>query len=237
MDKNCFLNIQSYGCVKQLHSVSNIKIPDRVMNILKPICHNDEAVLKYGIFLTVELCKILLNSALCCGLHFFTLNREFATIEVLKRIGLWQEVKLNQRLLPWQSSSNVEQRCGEEVRPIFWACRPGSYLHRTSKWEEFPNGRWGDSSMAEFGSFRDYHLLYLKLDNVLPELKKMWGEKLTCAEDVYNVFVAFLSGTKNKTGHMVSLLNIKFLLFFVFLQNTDFNFNLYIYIYIYVYNL
>ena len=29
----------------------------------------------------------------------------------------------------------------EEVRPIYWANRPRSYLSRTLHWDEFPNGQ------------------------------------------------------------------------------------------------
>ena len=170
------------------------------MNILTPIQNNDAAVMKYGIYLTVQLCQILLKSVFCVGLHFFTLNRETATTEVLKQIGLWQETSI--RRLPW-GTLDSDIRHGEEIRPIFWACRPESYVYRTAEWEEFPNGRWGDSSMASFGSFRDYRLFFAENDDVLSEYKKMWGDNLTCIQDVNDVFVAFLTGTKNKYGYKV----------------------------------
>ena len=47
------------------------------------------------------------------GVHFYTLNREVATIEVLKRLGLWQEEVI--RPLPWKQTAN-SARCKEEVR-------------------------------------------------------------------------------------------------------------------------
>lgn len=45
------------------------------------------------------------------------------------------------------------KRKNEEVRPIFWKRRPYSYVARTSQWavDEFPNGRFGDSSSPAFG--------------------------------------------------------------------------------------
>jgi len=195
------LPIQNYKSLQQLTQLSNIRLPEKILNILKPIKDNDEAVLKYGIYLTVELCKILLQNILCCGLHFFTLNQEKATTQVLKEIGLWNE--LPRRALPWHSSEkNIRE--GEEVRPIFWSCRPSSYQHRTSEWESFPNGRWGDSSQSGFGSFRDYHLFYVKHEPYRQELKKMWLEEITCLEDIYDVFVSFLSGKANRQGFKVT---------------------------------
>lgn len=55
----------------------------------------------------------------------------------------------------------------EEVRPIFWSNRPQSYIHRTSSWDEFPNGRWGDSRSPAFGDLTDYHLMSLHATKVL----------------------------------------------------------------------
>jgi len=182
------------------------------MNVLKPIKNNDASVLKYGTFLTVELCKILLQNALCAGLHFYTLNRETATTEVLKRVGLWREANLERRLLPWKSS----HREGENVRPIFWSCRPKSYERRTSCWEKFPNGRWGDSSTAEFGSFKDYHLFFMKSKQVMSEQRKMWGEELVSRQDVFDVFVSFISGEQNNNGAKVNL-SVQFLFLGFFL--------------------
>ena len=51
------------------------------------------------------------------------------------------------RRLPWRPST-MANREKEDVRPIFWANRPKSYVARTEGWDEFPNGRWGDSSSA-----------------------------------------------------------------------------------------
>lgn len=173
------------------------------MNVLKPIKKNDASVLKYGIYLTVELCKILLKEAICAGLHFYTLNREFATVEVLKSVGLWREATVERRFLPWKSDAN---RVGESVRPIFWSCRPDSYIHRTSAWENFPNGRWGDSATAEFGSFKDYNLFFARSKQRQSEQRKMWGSCITCLQDIFDVFVAFIAVKENKEGVKVCMI-------------------------------
>lgn len=48
---------------------------------------------------------------------------------------------LPRRPLPWAVSAHPKRR-EEDVRPIFWASRPKSYIYRTQGWDEFPNGRW-----------------------------------------------------------------------------------------------
>ena len=62
------------------------------------------------------------------GLHIYTLNREVATIEILKQLGLWSEDPVR-RPLPWKMTAN-HMRTKEDVRPIFWGARPKSYIHR-----------------------------------------------------------------------------------------------------------
>ena len=176
------------------------------MNVLNPIKENDEAVLKYGTYLTVQLCTALLETALVCGLHFYTLNRETATKDILKRTGLWREERVPRRVLPWQPCEGNQVRAmAETVRPIFWALRPESYVYRTAQWEEFPNGRWGDSSCSSFGRFRDYHLFFAKNRDRLPQLKQMWGDELGSEQDVIDVFASFISGLPNKQGFKVGI--------------------------------
>ena len=45
------------------------------------------------------------------------------------------------RSLPWRQPTN-ERRKAEQVRPIFWANRPKSYINRTSDWDKYPQGRY-----------------------------------------------------------------------------------------------
>ncbi|KAI6653208.1 hypothetical protein LOD99_3733 [Oopsacas minuta] len=148
------------------------------------------------------MCTELLRSGKVPGLHFYTLNREIATKDILERIGLWCTDPCMRRLFPWRQSAN-QRRITEDVRPIFWSSRPKSYIHRTNLWEEFPNGRWGKSSNPEFGALKDHHLFYLKPKFSREELKRMWGEELNCIDDVNHMFYCFISGERNKQGAKV----------------------------------
>ena len=90
------------------------------------------------------------------------------------------------------------------MRPIFWRCRPNSYVYRTSDWDEFPNGRWGNSSSPSFNDLKTYHLFYLKSRSPKDELLEMWGSELKDETDVWDVFYSYLTGTPNKDGVKVS---------------------------------
>ena len=120
-------------------------------------------------------------------------------IEILTQLGLWCEDPLSLKTLPWKAPVN-HRRFSEDVRPIFWSMRPKSYIHRTLEWDDFPNGRWGNSSSPAFGELKDYYLFYLRSRFRPERLRAMWGEELTCLEDVFHVFECHITGQKNKNG-------------------------------------
>ncbi|XP_050009151.1 methylenetetrahydrofolate reductase (NADPH) isoform X2 [Alexandromys fortis] len=195
--------IQGYTSLRQLVKLSKLEVPQKIKDVIEPIKDNDAAIRNYGIELAVNLCRELLDSGLVPGLHFYTLNREVATTEVLKQLGMWTEDP--RRPLPWAVSANPKRR-EEYVRPIFWASRPKSYIYRTQDWDEFPNGRWGNSSSPAFGELKDYYLFYLKSKSPREELLKMWGEELTSEKSVFDVFEHYLSGEPNQHGYIVTCL-------------------------------
>ncbi|XP_060040240.1 methylenetetrahydrofolate reductase (NADPH) isoform X3 [Erinaceus europaeus] len=195
--------IQGYHSLRQLVKLSKLEVPQKIKDVIEPIKDNDAAIRNYGVELAVSLCRELLASGLVPGLHFYTLNREVATTEVLKRLGMWNEDP--RRPLPWAVSAHPKRR-EEDVRPIFWASRPKSYIYRTQEWDDFPNGRWGNSSSPAFGELRDYYLFYLKSKSPREELLKMWGEELASETSVFEVFAHYLSGEPNQQGHRVTCL-------------------------------
>ena len=82
-------------------------------------------------------------------------------------------------------------RKGEEVRPIFWANKPSSYLKQTNTWDEYPNGRWGLSRSPAFDNgdgFVSYSKKFTQTN--LEDKQKFWGATCTTLEDVSKVFVS-----------------------------------------------
>lgn len=82
---------QGYTSLRQLVKLSKLEVPQKIKDVIEPIKDNDAAIRNYGIELAVSLCRELLDSGLVPGLHFYTLNREVATMEVLKQLGMWTE--------------------------------------------------------------------------------------------------------------------------------------------------
>jgi len=191
------LPIQAYHSLRHITKLSQLELPQKLVDIIEPIKNNDEAIRNYGIFQATEMCKDLLKSGLVNGIHFYTLNKEKATISVLQNLGLWKEEP--SRSLPWNVPV-CHKRVTEGVRPIFWSTRPKSYVYRTQTWDEFPNGRWGKSSSASFKDLNDYYLFFLKSSTPQNELRAQWGEELSCEQDVWNVFYWYITGQENENG-------------------------------------
>ncbi|XP_017483415.1 PREDICTED: methylenetetrahydrofolate reductase-like [Rhagoletis zephyria] len=198
--------IQNYDSLEKIARVSGLVIPERILADIAPLKNNDEAVRAYGVEWTVELCRQLLAvPGLTPGIHFYTLNREQATVSIVKALGLGavgcSSRRKVQKPLPWLPPAN-HRRCKETVRPIFWSSRPKSYVCRTKTWDEFPNGRWGHVDSPAFGNLNDYYL-FLEPKKGREALLAMWGYELTAEADVWEVFHCYISGTANRYGHPV----------------------------------
>lgn len=91
--------------------------------------------------------------------------------------------------LPWRQSLGLKRR-EENVRPIFWRNRNRSYIERTQDWDEFPNGRWGDSRSPAFGELDAYGI---GLKGTNESNIKLWGQPKTFA-DISQLFVRYMKG-------------------------------------------
>ena len=81
----------------------------------------------------------------------------------------------------------------EDVRPINWANRPKSYIARTTGWDEFPNGRWGDSRSPAFGELSNSHFFGPSVCSKEDRLT-MWGEAPLSADELGEVFAKYIEG-------------------------------------------
>ncbi|KAF1780120.1 FAD-linked oxidoreductase-like [Phytophthora cactorum] len=100
--------------------------------------------------------------------------------------------RVPRRELPWQTST-LSKRASESVRPIYWSNRPKSYVHRTAMWDEYPNGRWGNSESPAFGELTESH--FAPSNTSTPrERRAMWGEAPASKEDVRRTFVQYVRG-------------------------------------------
>ena len=146
--------ISTYAAFIRRAKWSQISIPQHFLDVLEPVKDDDYLVREKGTQLVSDMCRKLLDSKYVNHLHFYTMNLERATVMILEDLNLIEIAKSHEviggSILPWRKSLHP-QRTNETVRPIFWQNRKHSYVLRTSCWDEFPNGRWGDSRSPAFG--------------------------------------------------------------------------------------
>eukprot|EP00898_Chlorokybus_atmophyticus_P001234 jgi/Chlat1/2110/Chrsp17S02699 len=181
--------INNYNGFKRMTGFCKTKVPKEVHDALEPIKDNEEAVKAYGIHLGREMCKKLVDAGVK-GFHLYTLNLEKSVLSILQQLGFVSSTRLP-RALPWRPPTNA-RRHGEDVRPIFWANRPKSYISRTVDWDDFPHGRWGDSRSPAFGTLADYQ--FMKPKSKSKKIREQWGVDVTSEEDIFEVFERYCAG-------------------------------------------
>lgn len=91
------LPIQTYDSLRNIQDLSKVKPPDHIRQKIESIKNDskylkerekDDAIRRFGVEHATEMCREILSSGVSCGLHFYTLNRELATLEILKNLGL-----------------------------------------------------------------------------------------------------------------------------------------------------
>ena len=135
-------------------------------------------------------------------MHFYTMNLEASVVKIIRGLGILNKKKP----MPFYKGHSADRK-EENVRPIFWANKPTSYFYRTLKWDEFPNGRWGDSRSPAFGGgFEDNNdglggfVSYskkIKYSNI-PEKQKQWGKTCTSYNQIAEVFSNYIQGKIKK---------------------------------------
>ena len=163
------LPIFNYNSFKRMVGFCKTYVPQNILDDLEEIKNDDEKVTEYGIKLTIKMCKKLMENGIK-GLHFYTLNRDSCFKRILSELGLLDNLVLKKNL-PWRSRLNKN----ENIRPIFWSNMLDKYIKKTEKWDNFPNGRWGNSNNANFGDIGDYCSFKINLGT--KKLKKKCGEK------------------------------------------------------------
>lgn len=184
------LPIQSYGSFTRAVSMSKTFVPKNVLDALEPIKEDDQAVKDYGIRLAIEMIRRMQAEGIN-NFHLYTFNLERSSRLVLEGLGFIAPVE-TVKPLPW-SPSLSKKREKENVRPIFWKNRKKSYVARTETWDDFPNGRWGDSRSPAYGELDGYgvSIKYSPQDAL-----KMWDYPQTI-EDVSNIFAKYCRGEIN----------------------------------------
>jgi len=181
--------IQTWNGFHKATTLAKIKIPQLFLDALEPHKNDDEKVREIGTKLVADMCRRILKEPIGIkGLHFYTMNLEKATRMLLEELSLVPRVQ-TVKPLPWRQSLTPNRRT-ETIRPIFWANRTKSYLSRTENWDEYPNGRFGDSRSPAYGELDGYGI-WIKQSK--EEAIQLWDHP-TSAADIGQLFAKFCLG-------------------------------------------
>lgn len=170
--------IQTWNGFQKATALAKTHIPQSFLDVLEPHKNNDEKVRELGTKLVAEMCREILGANIGIkGLHFYTMNLEKGTRLLLEELNLVPRIEVI-KPLPWRQSLTPNRRT-ETIRPIFWANRTKSYLSRTENWDEYPNGRFGDSRSPAYGELDGYGIW---IKQTKEEAHKLWGHPTSISE-------------------------------------------------------
>ena len=184
--------IQTHASFVRRANWTQCRVPKEWHEALEPVKNDDVAVREVGKDLIAEFCRKVLDSGITMHLHFYTMNLAASTRMVLEELAVTPSSGSPDpdiKPLPWRQSLGLNRR-DENVRPIFWRNRNRSYVARTEDWDEFPNGRWGDSRSPAFGDLDSYGI---GLKGTNEHNRKLWGEPKS-VKDIADLFVRYMSG-------------------------------------------
>ncbi|KAH8103992.1 methylenetetrahydrofolate reduct [Cristinia sonorae] len=181
--------IQTFNGFIKSTKLAQTTIPKALLDELEPYKNNDEKVREIGTKLVADMCRRILREDIGIrGLHFYTMNLEKGTRMLLEELNLVPRVEVI-KPLPWRQSLTPNRRT-ETIRPIFWANRTKSYLSRTENWDEYPNGRFGDSRSPAYGELDGYGIW---IKQTKEEAHQLWGYPTSLA-DLSALFSRFCLG-------------------------------------------
>lgn len=182
--------ISTYSAFQRRAEWVKCNVPEEWKKALEPVKNDDSEVREVGKDLVTQMCRKMLDSKKINHLHFYTMNLAQSSRMVLDELGMTPDLETPaEKPLPWRQSLGLNRR-DENVRPIFWRNRQGSYVARTQDWDEFPNGRWGDSRSPAFGELDAYGI---GLKGTNEQNMKLWGEPKS-VKDISNLFVKYMKG-------------------------------------------
>ncbi|KAI0364728.1 methylenetetrahydrofolate reduct [Pilatotrama ljubarskyi] len=181
--------VQTWNGFQKATTLAKITVPQPFLDALEPYKNNDEKVREVGTKLVADLCRRILAADIGIkGLHFYTMNLEKGCRLLLEELNLVPRIEVI-KPLPWRQSLTPNRRT-ENIRPIFWANRTRSYLSRTENWDEYPNGRFGDSRSPAYGELDGYGVW---IKQTKEDALKLWDTP-TSVEEIRKLFARFCLG-------------------------------------------
>ena len=204
--------IQNYSSFRRMTNLCKVQVPQLILDALEPIKSDDAAVKEYGVSLSIHMVGRIFLETDVRGFHLCSLNLEKSIERILEGLGWKTDVGAQQesdaRLrgipahLHLENTKNqmLSDRTGTNTPKDFkvttqealartLARTSSSYqVPETSTWDEFPNGRYGDSRSPAFGEMDGYGV---SLKVPPQDALRIWGHPVSLT-DISRIFGFYL---------------------------------------------
>ncbi|SOV09556.1 related to MET12 - methylenetetrahydrofolate reductase [Ustilago sp. UG-2017a] len=204
--------IQNHQGFRRMANLCKVQIPQPILDALEQIKSDDAAVKEYGVSLSIHMIgRIFLESDIR-GFHLCSLNLEKSIERILDGLG-WKtdlgaqaeaeapltaipahihlEKTRNQMLCDGtgaQTPKDLKVTTQEALARTLARTSASYQVPETTTWDEFPNGRYGDSRSPAFGEMDGYGV---SLKVPPQDALRIWGHPLTLA-DISKIFASYL---------------------------------------------
>lgn len=209
------LPIQSYTNLTRVTNLSHVRVPPQILQKFTNAKADDDAVRKIGVDVVSDIIERLKSlptrrspaaTDVPRGFHFYTLNLEKVVTTIIKACGLIPAipddrngaVTTNENARSPEEQQQQQQQTEHDSRNHLDPNR-ASVLHiseglgtlgRQVNWDDYPNGRWGDSRSPAYGEIDGYGpSLHVSAD----ESKRLWGFP-TSSGDIDDIFRRHVAG-------------------------------------------
>lgn len=208
--------IQSYQTLMRMTGLSHASLPEDIRARVDKVKGDDEAVKQIGVDVSIQMLQDIKKKTnnKVRGSHFCTLNLEKSVALVMTGSGLY--VRPSRDSSPVRKRSEIQHKdmataITEEARGITKSAHDASNgsseaqteeeqvvaisegqgaKGREATWDEYPNGRFGDSRSPAYGELDGWGV---SLGVPAAKALQMWGTPTTIAE-IAQVFLDHING-------------------------------------------
>ncbi|CAE6420526.1 unnamed protein product [Rhizoctonia solani] len=211
--------LQTYATFTRMTELCKATVPQHIQANLDAIKHDDQLVKEYGVSLAVSMIRSILVDGDIKGVHFCTLNLEKSVRKILDELGWTHEsLHYNQIITDASQSPRIRPAAADALHhPVAFTISPSEATQHAatsltehsrtgtlrtaaeaidSGWDDFPNGRFGDSKSPAFGVVDPWDGGGL---GVPPHVAvSQWGRPTT-EQDLSDLFLAYLNDKTSTT--------------------------------------
>lgn len=204
--------IQNYQSFRRMTNLCKVQVPKLILDALEPIKSDDAAVKEYGVSLSIHTIGRIFLETDIRGFHLCSLNLEKSIERILDGLGWKTDLgaqaeaearrtgipahihleKTKNQMLSDRTGANTPKDfkvTTQEALARTLARTSSSYqVPETTTWDEFPNGRYGDSRSPAFGEMDGYGV---SLKVPPQDALRIWGYPVDLS-DISQIFASYL---------------------------------------------